>query len=47
MMVYYEGIGFYLDDEILGCGGTMARHIAKGDKVDVCIVTRENCQCFK
>lgn len=28
------------DDEILGCGGTIARHIAEGDKVDVCIVTR-------
>lgn len=28
------------DDEILGCGGTMARHITEGDKVEVCIVTR-------
>ena len=28
------------DDEILGCGGTMARHIAEGNEVDVCIVTR-------
>lgn len=27
------------DDEILGCGGTMARHIAEGDEVTVCIVT--------
>lgn len=28
------------DDEILGCGGVMARHISEGDEVTVCIVTR-------
>lgn len=27
------------DDEILGCGGVMARHIARGDEVYVCIAT--------
>lgn len=27
------------DDEILGCGGTMARHITAGDEVYVCIMT--------
>ena len=27
------------DDEILGAGGTMARHIAEGDEVYVCEVT--------
>ena len=27
------------DDEILGCGGTMLKHVAKGDNVFVCIVT--------
>lgn len=27
------------DDEILGCGGTMLKHIKNGDKVYVCIVT--------
>lgn len=27
------------DDEVLGCGGTMARHIKNGDKVTVCVVT--------
>lgn len=27
------------DDEILGCGGTMAKHIANGDDVYVCVVT--------
>ena len=27
------------DDEVLGCGGTMARYIAKGAEVTVCIVT--------
>ncbi len=28
------------DDEVLGCGGTIARHVAEGDTVDVVIVTR-------
>ena len=28
------------DDEILGCGGTIAKHVAKGDDVYVSIVTR-------
>ncbi|MFA6549187.1 MAG: PIG-L deacetylase family protein [Candidatus Margulisiibacteriota bacterium] len=28
------------DDEILGCGGTIARHVAQGDQVLVCIVTK-------
>ena len=23
------------DDEILGCGGTIAQHVAKGENVDV------------
>lgn len=27
------------DDEVLGCGGTMARYIAEGNQVYVCIVT--------
>lgn len=27
------------DDEILGCGGTMLRHVHDGDRVYVCIVT--------
>ena len=27
------------DDEILGCGGTIARHISEGNDVYVCIVT--------
>jgi len=27
------------DDEILGCGGIMARHAAVGDEVTVCVVT--------
>lgn len=27
------------DDEILGCGGTMLKHISVGDEVYVCIVT--------
>lgn len=28
------------DDEILGCGGTLARHVADGDDVQVLVVTR-------
>lgn len=27
-----------MDDEVLGCGGTIARHVDEGDRVDVCIV---------
>lgn len=27
------------DDEVLGVGGTIAKHVSKGDKVYVCIVT--------
>ena len=29
----------HADDEILGCGGTMIKHIRQGDEVYVCIVT--------
>lgn len=28
------------DDEVLGCGGTIAKHSSAGDDVTVCIVTR-------
>ena len=28
----------HLDDEVLGCGGVIARHMAQGDKVHVCFV---------
>lgn len=28
------------DDEVLGCGGTIARHFSDGDNVQVCIVTK-------
>ena len=28
----------HMDDEVLGCGGTIARHIQQGDSVAVCIV---------
>ncbi len=28
------------DDEVLGCGGTIARHVQNGDEVYLCIVTR-------
>jgi LmbE family N-acetylglucosaminyl deacetylase len=28
------------DDEVLGCGGTLARHSSEGDQVFLCIVTR-------
>ncbi len=32
-------IGAHPDDELLGVGGTMLKHIGKGDNVDVCIAT--------
>src|SRR3989344_182492 len=28
------------DDEVLGCGGTVRRHVAKGDEVFLCIGTK-------
>ncbi|HEY2882259.1 MAG TPA: PIG-L deacetylase family protein, partial [Pirellulales bacterium] len=28
------------DDEVLGCGGAMARHVATGDEVHVLVMTR-------
>lgn len=28
----------HLDDEVLGCGGVITRHVAQGDKVHVCFV---------
>ena len=28
------------DDEVLGCGGTIAKYVSQGDKVYVCIVTK-------
>ncbi len=28
------------DDEVLGCGGTIAKHTIKGDEVALCIVTK-------
>ncbi len=28
----------HMDDEVLGCGGTIARHVAGGDEVYVCFV---------
>ncbi len=28
----------HMDDEVLGCGGTIARHVDEGDEVDVCVV---------
>ncbi len=28
------------DDEVLGCGGVIARHASRGDRVDVVVVTR-------
>jgi N-acetylglucosamine malate deacetylase 1 len=33
-------VGAHPDDEILGVGGTICRHIVNGDQVSVCIVTK-------
>lgn len=35
------------DDEILGCGGTMYRHLSDGDTVYVCIVTHAEPPIYK
>ncbi len=32
-------IACHPDDEIIGCGGTILKHIENGDTVDVCIIT--------
>lgn len=28
----------HMDDEVLGCGGTIARHVDQGDQVEVCLL---------
>jgi LmbE family N-acetylglucosaminyl deacetylase len=33
-------IATHPDDEVLGCGGVIARHAARGDRVEVVVVTR-------
>ena len=30
----------HADDEVLGCGGTIARHVAEGDSVTIVVATR-------
>ena len=37
----------HADDEILGCGGTIARHVDEGDAVYVCVVTRGKPPVYK
>lgn len=37
----------HADDEILGCGGTIARHVDEGDVVYVCVVTRGKPPIYK
>ncbi|MCD6461145.1 MAG: PIG-L family deacetylase [Thermoplasmata archaeon] len=34
------------DDEVLGCGGTLARHVDEGDEVYVCIGTRPSVEDY-
>ena len=28
------------DDEVLGCGGTIAKHVSSGDEVYLCVITQ-------
>lgn len=37
----------HADDEILGCGATIAKYVARGDKVYICIATRPSEPIFK
>lgn len=34
------GIAPHPDDEVLGCGGTIAKHVKRGDEIYHCIVTK-------
>ena len=33
-------IGAHPDDVELGCGGTLAKHVARGDRVTLLVITR-------
>jgi len=33
-------IGTHPDDEVIGCGGVMQRHVELGDSVVICIITK-------
>jgi LmbE family N-acetylglucosaminyl deacetylase len=43
----------HMDDEVLGCGGTIARHVECGDNVSVCFIAhraynhQDQGLCFK
>lgn len=39
-------IATHPDDEVLGCGGVMARHAAQGDAVHVLVITRGDPELF-
>ncbi len=39
-------VAAHLDDEVIGCGGTIARHAALGDDVQVLVVTRGDPELF-
>ena len=40
-------IAAHPDDEVLGCGGVIARHVAEGEDVHVLIVTRAGPPLFR
>lgn len=37
----------HADDEIIGAGGTLLRHVARGDEVHICVVTAPDTELFE
>ena len=37
----------HMDDEVLGCGGTIARHVENGDSTFVCFIAHRILNFFR